>query len=98
MGLSNEEREHLTFMSDLRQLLKLKHFNEFLWRVLEICEIYGVSSTGDNFTHILEGKRVVGVEILQMLEEADATAYARLLLDKRKSQQGQSQQEEEENA
>ena len=81
---SKEENEYDILRTDVRTLLDTKAGQEFVWYVLSICNIYGETFTGNSQTFYQEGKRSVGLEILQLLEDVDTTAYARLLLAKQK--------------
>ena len=81
---SAEELEYDLLVSNTRELLKTKHGQDFIWNVLGLCDIYSDTFTGNSQTFYLEGKRAVGLAILQLLEDVDATAYATLLLNKNK--------------
>jgi hypothetical protein len=73
-----------TLVANIREVLKTRQGKDVLWHILGMCNIYGDVFTGNSQTFYLEGKRAVGLEILQLLEEADPTAYAKLLLDQQK--------------
>jgi len=79
---STEEIEYDVLKANVRELLKTRAGKSFVWYVLSICNLYGESFTGNSQTFFLEGKRSVALEVLQLLEEVDPTAYARLLLEK----------------
>lgn len=87
MAKKNEEpvdKEHIELCSDVKQILKTPGGRNVIWNILAMCDLYSDVFTGDNHTFYLEGKRSVGLEILQMMEDADPTGYARLLLTKQK--------------
>lgn len=86
--MSEESKEQAAINGDMRELLKLKHFRNFLWRLLSSTGLYADNFTGDNYTFYLQGKQAVGLEILQMLEDADPTAYATMLLEQQKLKAG----------
>lgn len=79
--------EYDILLGNVRELLKLRQGRDVLWHVLSFCQLYTDIFSGNSSTFYLEGKRAVGLEILQMLEDADPTAYARLLLDKQKEKE-----------
>lgn len=86
---TKEEQDYELLVANTRELLKTRPGKDFIWHILSICNLYGESFTGNSQTFYLEGKRAVGLEILQVLEDSDPTAYARLLLDKQKLKEGQ---------
>ena len=75
---------HINLCSDLRELLKTPGGRSVIWGILEMCGIYHDSFTGNSQSYYLEGKRAIGLEILQLMEDTDPTSYARLLLAKHK--------------
>lgn len=85
---SDEEVRHDTLVKNTRELLKTRAGQDFIWHALSICNIYGDIFTGNSQTFYYEGKRSVGLEILQLLEDCSKTAYAELLLLKQKAEEG----------
>ncbi len=81
---SNEEKEQLVLLANTREVLKTAQGKDVIWAILGMCDIYGYHFTGDNRTYHNEGKREVGLEVLRLLQDADPTAYARLILEKQK--------------
>ena len=79
---TEEEKEHHVLLENVRELSKHSFGKEFIWHVLAMCNLYGDNFTGNSQTFYLEGKRSVGLQLLQLLEDADPTIYARLLLEK----------------
>lgn len=88
--MTDEEKEHRLLCANIREVLKTGAGKKFLWEILSRCNLYSESFTGNSQTFFLEGKRSVGLEILQLLEDADPTAYANLLLDNQKIKEGKS--------
>jgi len=82
--LSDEEIKYNVLKANTRELLKTRAGKDFIWHALSICNIYGDVFTGNSQTFYLEGKRAVGLELLQLLEDVDPLAYATLLLAKHK--------------
>ena len=79
---SDEEKAYHVLMENVRELLKHRFGKDVVWHILSICDIYSDTYTGDRRVDYFSGKRAVGLSILQLLEDADRTAYARLLLEK----------------
>ena len=72
-------------VANIRKLIKTKDGKEFIWEILSMCNTYSYNPTGDLY---LEGKRSIGLDILQLLEEADPAFYGRLLVEKQESKDG----------
>ncbi len=80
-----EEIERGIFLSNLRELLKTRHGKDFVWYVLELSGIYSHFSTSDiNNLLKAEGRRTVGLDVIDTLMDADPEIYPRLLLDKQR--------------
>jgi|TARA_R110000824_G_scaffold69297_4_gene178639 hypothetical protein len=60
----------------LKQILSGREGRGFVWRTLEKCGVYKTSFTGNSTTFFNEGRRSVGLEILEEILSADAGAYA----------------------
>ncbi len=84
MAKSKEEIAHDLLVANTRDLLKTRSGRDFIWHVLSISNLYGDIFTGNSQTFYYEGKRAVGLEVLQLLEDVGKTAYAQLLLTKQK--------------
>ena len=67
--------------ANIRELAKTKHGKSLIWEVLSMCGLYASTFTGNSQGAFLEGKRAVGLELLQLLEDADGTIYPKLLLE-----------------
>jgi hypothetical protein len=85
---TDEEIEHDLLVANTRELLKQKAGKDFIWHILSLTNLYGDNFTGNAQTYYLEGKRSVGLDVLQLLEDVGKTTYARLLLDKQKQEEG----------
>jgi hypothetical protein len=81
---SKEEKEYDVLLANVREVSKSRAGKEFIWYVLSAAGIYGEPFTGDNRTFYNEGRRSLGLQLLQLLDDADLSIYPRLLLDKRK--------------
>ena len=95
--LTTEEREYITLLEDTRRLASLPQGRKFIWHVLSLCELHSSSFTGNSRTFYNEGKRDVGLGVLQLLEEADPTIYPSLIMERAKKQMAQNQIGENEN-
>ena len=62
----------------LRVLLEDYKARSFYWRLLSECGIYKRSFTGDNVTFFNEGKRHIGLWLLEELFESAPEAYAKM--------------------
>ena len=67
---------------NVKAVLETSSGREVLWEILSMCNLYSSSFTGDNRTFFEEGKRAVGLDILQLIEDADPKAYGNLLITK----------------
>ena len=74
--------DEVAFLANVRELASTRAGQEVLWRILELCNIYTDSFTGNSSTFYNEGRRSVGLQILAFLEDADPTIYPRLILQK----------------
>lgn len=81
---SAEEREYDVLLANVRELLKTSYGKDVLWYILSLCRIADTCFTNDNTTFYNEGQRSIGLQIMQLMDEADLSAYPRLLLEKRK--------------
>lgn len=85
-----EDKEQAAFNGNVRELLKTSFGKAVLWAILEEAGLYTPTFTGNSQTYYLEGKRDMGLFVLEMIQDADPTAYARLLLDKQKLEEAKS--------
>jgi hypothetical protein len=66
------DKEHVAFITRMRELMKLRHGREFVWQVLSFCDLYVVNAS--------RGRRAVGIDLLSLLDEIDPTLYALIIL------------------
>ena len=78
------EKENLKkTKASIQTVLKTEQGKDFVWEILSLCGIYDNQFTGNSGTFFNEGRRSVGIDIIQtMLNEADPTIYPRLLLER----------------
>lgn len=66
----------------VKEVVKSRAGRELLWYILELTGLYSCSLTDANSALILEGRRSVGIRILECLEEVDPTVYPHMLLER----------------
>jgi len=69
------ENEFEVKLANVRELMSSRVGKELMWEILSYCDLY---TTGAN--KFQAGKRQVGLDILQLLEDADPEIYPKLLL------------------
>ena len=80
---SKEEIDNNLLLANVRELMKTRQGKEFMWYILELCDVYGDYSSSDVHTMVrAEVRRSVETDVIFMMTEADPTMYPRLLLDK----------------
>lgn len=67
----SRERE----IEELRQLLETYGGRSYIWRLLDMCGVYKTSFTGNSTTFFNEGRRDIGLRILEELFEASPNVY-----------------------
>jgi len=70
-----------TLNSDIKNVLKSAPGRRVIWQILSMCRLYTDNYGDVNMMMYNSGRRGVGIEILAMLEDADPTNYARLIID-----------------
>ena len=66
-------------LSNIRELMKLRQGKEVIWWILSQCGIYDFPAQEN--TEYFEGRRSVGLDVIQLMSEADPEMYPRLLLE-----------------
>ncbi len=76
------QRERET--EELRKLLEYPIMRAFVWRLLEQCGVYHTSFTGEGATTFFnEGKRQVGLWMLEEIFASDKNAYSVMQIEQR---------------
>jgi hypothetical protein len=88
---SDRDTEYELLCANVDALAQTIPGKEFIWYVLELCDLYTDTFTGNSQTFYLEGKRAVGLAILQLLEDTDPLLYARLLLERNTDRQNKGE-------
>jgi len=88
---TKEEKEHLVLVANMRELLKTRAGKEVLWHFLSLTGVYSTCFTGNSTTFFNEGQRSIGLQIMELMDDADISAYPRLLLEKREVEDERSE-------
>ena len=67
----------------LKSLLQHPDGRVFLWGLLASCGVYQSSYTGDNATFFREGRRAVGLQLLEEIHNVDPSGYATMIVENR---------------
>ena len=76
-----EKTAYDLLQNDIRTIMETGEGRRFVWRVLSHCDVYSDSFTGKSSTFFNEGRRSVGLDVLNDLNEADPRLYPKLLLE-----------------
>ena len=79
------DKEYNALVGNFKSMLARADGREVIWYVLSLTDMYSIRQEGDAYN---EGRRSIGVDILQMLEEVDPTLYPQLLLTKHEDTNG----------
>lgn len=76
-------------VADVALVLATVEGRRFFWRMLGECGLFKSSFTGNNTTFFNEGMRQVGLTMMADLEQADPSAYLKMLEESRIEEQKQ---------
>ena len=82
-----KERER----EELRQLLGRYDFRRFLWNTLSACGVYKISFTGNSQTFFNEGKRDIGLRLIEEIFDADPSAYTKMRIEAKDREEGKNE-------
>lgn len=68
-------------LEDMKFILSTPQGQRVLWRYLEHCGIYRDSFTGNSSTFYNEGRRSIGIKLLEDITTASPDAYIKMLTD-----------------
>ena len=72
----HNSEEYRQFQENLKSVLNTQHGRHVIWHLLEMCNVFSISYTGDvNSTIFNEGTRSAGNRILREINAADETKY-----------------------
>lgn len=74
-------------LSDIAQILSTLEGRRFYWRMMVTCGIFLSSFTGNNTTFYNEGMRNIGLILLADMNEADPTAYLKMISESKKMEE-----------
>lgn len=74
-----EKLEQDLAVSDLKFLLATAQFRRFVWRYLGFCRVFHQVFTGNSETFFNDGKRVVGLKLLDEVTTVSPDAYMQML-------------------
>lgn len=72
MELTVQDPEYSALLHSYKEVLRSTHGKRVLLHILSLCELYSASDTG---------RRLVGLDILETLDNVHPTTYPQLLLD-----------------
>ena len=72
-------------LEDMKFILQTVQGRRFIWRYLGLCGVFKSSFTGNSETFLNEGKRLVGLTLLNDINEADPDSYTRMMKEARSS-------------
>lgn len=76
---AEQKRERQKEIDDVRKILKTPEGRRLFWRLLSKCGIFRNSfNPNSNLTAFNEGQRNVGLNLLNDVNEADITAFAKM--------------------
>jgi hypothetical protein len=78
-GPQDEELQRAT-----QFVLESPEARSFLWWVLAQCGVYNASSAVNGETGIREGRRLIGLTIINQINTHDPTAYAQMMIEAHK--------------
>lgn len=73
-------------LRDVALLLSSVEGRRFFHRYLVMCKVFETSMTGSSYTFFNEGQRNIGLSLMADLNDADPSAYAKLIEENRKAQ------------
>lgn len=54
---------------------------EFLWWIIGKCGVYAAQTVANGETGVFMGRRIIGLTIINQINETDPTAYAQLMIE-----------------
>lgn len=78
----NEKEAQKKLEADVTTVMGIDQGKDLIWEIFSLCGIYDNQFTGNSGTFFNEGRRSVGIDLIQILNDADPTLYPRLLLER----------------
>lgn len=82
---AEEKKEYDKLLDAITSVVDTEQGKEVMWHILSQCGIYDNAYTGDNTTFFNLGRREIGLMLIGLMHDADATMYAKLQLWKAKN-------------
>ena len=76
-----EDKSYEVLKANMREVMKTRAGREVMWHLLSLCDIYSDAFTGNSTTFFICGKKNIGMQIIELMTDADPKAYPRLLLE-----------------
>jgi len=73
---------------DLRNVLLSPGGRRFIWKLLEECGVYKISFTGNSHTFFNEGKRQIGLRLIEDIFNAAPNAYTEMRMEAASRKEG----------
>jgi hypothetical protein len=68
-------------IEEFKQILSTYGGRAYVWRLLELCGVYRTSFTGNSTTFLNEGKRQIGLHVIEDIFASDPHAYAQIRIE-----------------
>jgi len=82
MSKDKDEIHYNKIKHAMREVMKTTSGRTLMWEILDLCGLYSQVFTGNSQTFYLEGKRSIGLSILQIMQDTDRKMYPKLLMEK----------------
>jgi len=76
------KKERSLLLAKAKEVTKSAAGKDLIWEVLAMCGLYESTFTGNSAGAYKEGRRSIGLELLDLLNEMDSSFYPNLLLKK----------------
>lgn len=82
-AIAKRKKYEARLRSAIRDLSKNKQFTDVIWDILSFCEVFNAGYAKADFVQYRDGKRSVGVYIVDLLDSADPQLFPKILLNRR---------------
>lgn len=89
------DKDHEVKLANVREVLATRPGQDLIWDILEMTGLYVDNSF--NAHAGTEGRRAVGIELLQLIEDADPKAYGNLLITKQEQEDARDNRNDRDN-
>ena len=66
---------------EFKEILSTYGGRAYIWRLLEMCGVYKTSFTGNSTTFLNEGKRQIGLRVIEDIFEAAPDRYTQIRME-----------------